>query len=84
MCMCMCEGGYLKVSWGGYSGTSDLDGKKLEIWMDGGGGILNFRIGVFCRISTKVSTTPAGSCITDSLSHTMYVETNQDMTHIQL
>ena len=43
-----------------------------------GGGILNFRIGVFCRIWTKISTTPAGSCITDSLSHTMYVETNKN------
>ena len=43
----------------------------------GGGGILKlyFRIGVFCRIWTKFSTTPTGSCITDSLSHTTYVET---------
>ena len=32
----------------------------------GGGSILKlyFRIGVFCRIWTKISTTPAGSCIT--------------------
>ena len=45
---------------------------KFHFW----GGILNFRIGVFCRIWTKISTTPAGSCITDSLSHTTYVETN--------
>ena len=31
-----------------------------------GGGILKlyFRIGVYCRIWTKISTTPAGSCIT--------------------
>ena len=29
------------------------------------------------RIWTKISTTPAGSCITDSLSHTTYVETNE-------
>ena len=29
-----------------------------------------YRIGVNCRIWTKISTTPAGSCITDSLSHT--------------
>ena len=29
------------------------------------------------RIWTKISTTPAGSCITDSLSHTTYVETNK-------
>ena len=42
----------------------------------GGGGILYCRIGVNCRIWTKFSTTPAGSCITDSLSHTTYVETN--------
>ena len=28
------------------------------------------------RIWTKISTTPADSCITDSLSHTTYVETN--------
>ena len=47
----------------------------------GGGGILklSWRIGVFCRIWTKFSTTPAGSCITDSLSHTTYVETNQHL-----
>ena len=32
-------------------------------------------------IWTKISTTPAGSCITDSLSHTTYVETNE-YTHI--
>ena len=31
-------------------------------------------------IWTKISTTPAGSCITDSLSHTTYVETN-DVLH---
>ena len=42
-----------------------------------GRGVL-FRIGVNCRIWTKSSTTPAGSCITDSLSHTTYVETNTD------
>ena len=35
-----------------------------------------YRIGLNCRIWTKISTTPAGSCITDSLSHTTYVETN--------
>ena len=38
---------------------------------------LYFRIGVFCRIWTKFSTTPAGSCITESLSHITYVETNK-------
>ena len=42
------------------------------------GGILNQlqNTGVFHRIWTKISTTPAGSCITDSPSHTTYVETN--------
>ena len=44
--------------------------------MGEGEGVL-FRIGVNCRIWTKILTTPAGSCITDSLSHTTYVETNQ-------
>ena len=29
------------------------------------------------RIWTKISTTPAGSCITDSLSHTTHVETKK-------
>ena len=42
----------------------------------GGRGVF-YRIGVFCGIWTKISTTPAGSCITDSLSHTTYVETNK-------
>ena len=37
----------------------------------------NYRIGVFCGIWSKISTTPAGSCITDSLSHTTYVESNE-------
>ena len=45
---------------------------KFGFSLRGGGGILklSWRIGVFCRIWTKFSTTPAGSCITDSLSHT--------------
>ena len=53
--------------------------RSLTIFILGGGGILKlyFRIRVFCRIWTKISTTPAGSCITDSLSHTTYVETNE-------
>ena len=53
--------------------------RSLTIFIWGGGGILKlyFRIGVFCRIWTKISTTPAGSCITDSLSHTTYVETKK-------
>ena len=65
--------------------TSDLD--SLTIFILGGGegegegsgrgrGVF-YRIGVFCGIWTKISTTPAGSCITDSLSHTTYVETNK-------
>ena len=73
--------------WGGGVGGWGLGGiLKLKVtkcqdlpkfqFLGGGGGILNFRIGVFCRIWTKFSTTPAGSCITDSLSHTTYVETN--------
>ena len=33
-------------------------------------------MGVNRRIWTKISTTPAGSCITDSLSHTTYVKIN--------
>ena len=50
----------------------------------GGGGILYCRIGVNCRIWTKFSTTQAGSCITDSLSHTTYVETNKALLDIVL
>ena len=42
-----------------------------------------YRIGVNCRIWTKISTTPAGSCITDSLSHTTYVETKNVLRSIQ-
>ena len=63
---------------GGYSVTENTQSPKicLNFNFQGGGGILYYRIGVFCRICTKFSTTPAGSCITDSLSHTTYVETN--------
>ena len=64
---------------GGYSVTENIQSPKICLnskFRGGGGGILYYRIGVFCRICTKFSTTPAGSCITDSLSHTMYVETN--------
>ena len=64
--------------WGGIL-YSDLD--SLTIFIGGRGegrgrGVF-YRIRVNCRIWTKISTTPAGSCITDSLSHTTYVETNQ-------
>ena len=63
---------------GGYSVIENTHSPM--IWLNfnfRGGGILYYRIGVFCRICTKFSTTPAGSCITDSLSHTTYVETNE-------
>ena len=56
---------------GGYSGTPRIWTVTIFI---GGEGVF-YRIGVFCGIWTKISTTPAGSCITDSLSHTTYVET---------
>ena len=49
-----------------------LGGGEGEGWGRGRG--VFYRIGVFCGIWTKISTTPAGSCITDSLSH---VETNK-------
>ena len=64
---------------GGYSVIQNTQSPKicLNFNFRGGGGILYYRIGVFCRIWTKFSTTPAGSCITDSLSHTMYVETKK-------
>ena len=64
---------------GGYSVTENIQSPKICLNFNflGGGGILYYRIGVFCRICTKFSTTPAGSCITDSLSHTTYVETNE-------
>ena len=58
--------------------TSDLNSLTIFIFLVGRGrrrGVF-YRIGVFCGIWTKISTTPAGSCITDSLSHTTYVETN--------
>ena len=64
-------GGGVFCNWK-YSKSQDLP----KFQFSGGGGILYYRIGVFCRIWTKFSTTPAGSCITDSLSHTTYVETN--------
>ena len=57
--------------WGGILKLSDLDSLTIFI----GGGILNFRIGGILRILDQNSATPAGSCITDSLLHTTYVET---------
>ena len=48
-------------------------------WRWGGGGVLepSSRTGVFWRIWSKISGSLAGLCITDSLSHTTYVETNK-------
>ena len=61
---------------GGYSGTLGF-GLSDNFHLGGGYSVPSYyRIGVFCGIWTKISTTPAGSCITDSLSHTTYVETN--------
>ena len=43
-----------------------------------GGGILNFRIGgILSEFGPKFQPLQQGSCITDSLSHTTYVETNK-------
>ena len=61
---------------GGYSETFGFGlSDNFHFW--GEGGILKLRIGYSGRIWTKISTTPAGSSITDSLSHTTYVETNK-------
>ena len=61
--------------------TSDLDSLTIFILGGGEGRGVFYRIGVFCGIWTKISTTPAGSCIMDSLSHTTYVETNKFMCY---
>ena len=58
---------------GGILKLSDLDSDNFH-W--GGYSELQNR-GYSVRIWTKISTTPAGSCITDSLSHTTYAETNK-------
>ena len=73
---------------GGGGGILQLKSQSAKIsdnfhFRGGGGGILYCRIGVNCRIWTKFSTTPAGSCITDSLSHTTYVETNEYLTNVK-
>ena len=54
----------------------DLDSSNNFNWV---GGVLepNSRTGVFWRIWSKFSGSLAGWCITDSLSHTTYVETNE-------
>ena len=66
------------LDWEGYSGTLGF-GLSDNFHLGGRGCSVPsyYRIGVFCGIWTKISTTPAGSCITDSLSHTTYVETNK-------
>ena len=64
--------------WGGILRHLGID--SLTIFIFGGRGEgrgVFYRVGVFCGIWTKISTTPAGSCITDSVSRTTYVETNQ-------
>ena len=73
---------FLTIFISGGGGILQLKSQSAKIsdnfhFRGGGGGILYCRIGVNCRIWTKFSTTPAGSCITDSLSHTTYVETNK-------
>ena len=72
------RGGILKLK----SQSANIS-DNFHFWGEGGILKLYFRIGVFCRIWTKISTTPAGSCITDSLSHTTYVETNQAITELK-
>ena len=65
---------------GGYSETLRF-GLSDNFHFRGGGSetVLQNR-GYSGRIWTKISTTPAGSCITDSLSHTTYVETNKEFS----
>ena len=57
---------------------SDLDSGKNFIW---GGGVLepNPRTGVFWGIWSKIYGSLACWCITDSLSHTTYVETKKQL-----
>ena len=60
---------------GGFLVRSVLEsGKNFNF----GGGVLepNLRTGVFWRIWSNISGSLACLCITDSLSHTTYVETN--------
>ena len=76
------RGGILKLSdldsnnfhLGGYSETLRF-GLSDNFHLGGYSELQNREYSV--RIWTKISTTPAGSCITDSLSHTTYVETNK-------
>ena len=69
---------------GGILKLSDLDSLTIFIWgewegEEGGGRGRGYSVlqnrGYSPWFWTKISTTPAGSCITDSLSHTTYVET---------
>ena len=61
---------------GGILKFSDLDSLTIFIWGWWVFWNCTSEQGVFWGFWTKISTTPAGSCITDSLSHTTYVETN--------
>ena len=49
-----------------------------------GGGEPNSRTGVFWRIWSKFSGSLAGWCITDSLSHTTYVEANDRFNRLDM
>ena len=59
----------------------DLDSEgKVNLRGVGGWGVVwnqNSRTGVLLRIWSKISGSLACLCITDSLSHTTYVETNE-------
>ena len=64
--------------WGVFWVRSDLDSENNFNF--GGGGVLWNQIleqGCSTEIWSKISGSLAGCCITDSLSHTTYVETNQ-------
>ena len=66
--------GVLEIWEGVFCQRSDLDsGKKIGVLVIWGGG----RAEVFLPIWSKISGSLACLCITDSLSHTTYVETNK-------
>ena len=60
--------------------SSDLNpGKKVRVFHFQGGGVFCAQIpeqGCSAKIWSKFYGSLAGCCITDSLSHTTYVETN--------
>ena len=66
--------------------SSDLNsGKKVRVFhFPGGGGVLCQipEQGCSAKIWSKFSGSLAGCCITDSLSHTTYVETNEGFTRV--